>query len=87
MRKLHGALCPSIKPSRGERLVKRVNDNFGPCQCTFVFRFRRRLVISFELDVFQQNETLGRTRITDKATLFKKSEIMGDLNSLQTLER
>ena len=86
MRKLHGAFCPSIKPNEDESLVKRVKHNFGSCHCTFVFRFRVRLVISFEL-VFHQNETLGRTRITDKATLFKKSEIMGDLNSLQTLAR
>ena len=43
--------------------------------------------MSFE-QVFHQNELLERrNRLTDKATLFEKSEIMGDLNSLQTLAR
>ena len=40
MRKLHGALCPLIKPSGDERLVKLVKHDFGPSKCTVVFRFR-----------------------------------------------
>ena len=38
--KLHGELCPSIKPSGDKSLVKLVKHNFGPSQCTVVFQFR-----------------------------------------------